>query len=111
MLNYGLPLLDIRWSRSVFEGEGLVVGWNLYNGILMFICLLACIDKPIRRQGDRFPLGLVACLEVEGTEYWGITNDVSEQGRACCSTTLAQARERSTDDCGCPSTTWSCPSS
>jgi cellulose synthase (UDP-forming) len=80
ILNYGLPLLDIRWSRSLFEGESLMLGWNLYNGILMFICLLACIDKPIRRQADRFPLGLVACLEVQGTEYWGITNDVSEQG-------------------------------
>lgn len=46
----------------------------------MFICLLACIDKPIRRQADRFPLELVACLELGGKESWARTNDVSEQG-------------------------------
>ncbi|MCP9786350.1 glycosyltransferase [Cyanobium sp. N5-Cardenillas] len=89
VLNYGLPLVDIRWSRSVFEGEGLMVGWNLYNGILMFICLLACIDKPIRRQADRFPLELVACLELGGKEYWGVTNDVSEQGASLVLNTAA----------------------
>ena len=89
VLNYGLPLLDIRWSRSVFEGEGLMVGWNLYNGLLMFICLLACIDKPVRRQADRFPLELAACLELGGKEYWGTTNDVSEQGASLVLNTAA----------------------
>ncbi|WP_245552520.1 glycosyltransferase [Cyanobium gracile] len=80
VMNFGLPLLDIRWFRPVFEGESLMIGWNLYNALLMFICLLACIDRPIRRQADRFPLELVACLEMDGKQYWGVTHDVSEQG-------------------------------
>lgn len=79
-LELWIAMLDMRWSRSVFEGESL---------------MLACNDKPIRRQAERFPLGLVACLEVEGTGYRGLTNEGSEQGRA---------------GCGCPDTTWGCPS-
>jgi cellulose synthase (UDP-forming) len=66
-----------------------MVGWNLYNGLLMFICLLACIDKPVRRQADRFPLELAACLELGGKEYWGTTNDVSEQGASLVLNTAA----------------------
>ncbi len=84
---YALPLLDVRWYRSPFEGEGLMLSWNLYNGLLMLVCLLACIDKPVRRQTDRFPLELIACLELQGQEFWGVTGDVSEQGAGLLLTT------------------------
>jgi cellulose synthase (UDP-forming) len=87
LVRYLLPLLDIRWARPIFEGESLMVAWNLYNGLLMVICLLACIDKPVRRQVDRFPLELIACLEMGGKQYWGVTNDVSEHGAGLLLTT------------------------
>ena len=79
---YGLPLLDPSWLRSPFEGEGIMVIWTLYNGGLMLVCLLACIDQPVRRECDRFPLETVACLRAQGQSWWGVTSDVSEQGAA-----------------------------
>lgn len=79
---YGLPLLTPSWLRSPFEGEGIMVTWTLYNGLLMLVCLLACIDQPVRRECDRFPLATVACLRAEGQVWWGVTSDVSEQGAA-----------------------------
>lgn len=87
LTRYALPLLDVRWHRFPFEGEGLMLGWNLYNGLVMLICLLACIDKPVRRQTDRFLLELIACLEVQGEEFWGVTGNVSEQGAGLLLTT------------------------
>ncbi|QEY32463.1 glycosyltransferase [Synechococcus sp. RSCCF101] len=84
---YGVPLLDVRWYRSPFEGEALMLAWNFYNALLMGVCLLACVDKPVRRRTDRFPLELISCLELDGREFWGVTGDVSEEGAGLLLTT------------------------
>lgn len=54
--------------------------WNIYNFMLMTVCLFACIDQPIRRRFERYPYQTIACLEVEGRKLWGMTQDLSEGG-------------------------------
>jgi cellulose synthase (UDP-forming) len=63
-----------------FEGEALMLGWNVYNGVIALVCLLACLDRPIRRRCDRFPLRHIARLQVGDRIWWGITADLSEEG-------------------------------
>ncbi|MEA5441563.1 glycosyltransferase [Cyanobium gracile] len=77
---YGLPLINPAWMRSPFEGEEVMLAWNAYNALIIFICLLACIDRPVRRRHDRFPLETIARLRIGGQEVWGVTQDVSESG-------------------------------
>jgi cellulose synthase (UDP-forming) len=80
LLLYGAPLLNPAWGRSRFEGESLMLAWNLYNAWVMLTCLLACIDRPIERGADRFPLEQIVRLDLGGTQMWGVTTDISEQG-------------------------------
>ena len=81
-MRYLLPLLTTglgTW-RPTYEGEGLMLGWNLYNALVMAVALLACIDKPIRAGSDRFPIARIACLTVDGQPLWGTTTSLSEEG-------------------------------
>ena len=64
------------------RGTGLMLGWNVYNGLVLAVALLACIDQPMRRASDRFPIERVGCLRLGGQEHWGRTRDLSEQGAA-----------------------------
>ena len=79
-MRYGLPLIDQSWMRSPFEGEEVMLAWNLYNALIIFICVLACIDKPVRRRHDRFPLETIARVRIGTQDGWGVTQDVSESG-------------------------------
>ncbi len=80
VLFYGLPLVLPSWSRQPFEGEGLMLAWNLYNAWVVLTCLLACVDRPVARQSDRFPLQRIARLRLGDQELWGTTTEVSESG-------------------------------
>ena len=80
LVRYGLPLIDPSWMRSPFEGEEVMLAWNIYNALIIFICVLACIDRPVRRRHDRFPLETIARLRIGTQEAWGVTQDVSESG-------------------------------
>jgi len=77
---YALPLIDPSWMRSSFEGEEVMLAWNVYNAIIIFVCVLACIDRPVRRKHDRFPLETIACLRIGSQVAWGVTKDISEGG-------------------------------
>ncbi|WP_126148041.1 glycosyltransferase [Synechococcus elongatus] len=79
-LRYVAPLLSPYFVRPSFEGEALMMIWNFYNAMLMSICLFACVDQPIRRRFERYPYQAVACLEVNGHKFWGMTQDLSEGG-------------------------------
>lgn len=80
VLRYIAPFLSPYFVRSPFEGEGIMMIWNLYNAMLMVVCFSACIDQPIRRRFERYPYQTVACLEVDGRKLWGVTLDLSEGG-------------------------------
>jgi cellulose synthase (UDP-forming) len=84
VVRYVLPLLTSGLSnwRPIYEGEGLMLTWNLYNALVIAVALLACIDQPIRRTTDRFPIRRIGCLTLDGRPLWGTTADLSEQGAA-----------------------------
>jgi cellulose synthase (UDP-forming) len=100
VVRYLGPLLDSGLSlwRPGYEGEVLMLSWNLWNGLVLAVALLACIDQPVRRSTDRFPIQRIGCLEQNGQRYWGRTNDLSEEGcqfqLQCPSTTLAAGPAR-----------------
>jgi cellulose synthase (UDP-forming) len=82
LLRYVLPLLDpgvVGW-RPIYEGEALMLSWNLYNGLVVAVAVLACIDRPNRRATDRFPIARIGYLELAGRTLWGTTRDLSEEG-------------------------------
>jgi cellulose synthase (UDP-forming) len=66
--------------RSSFEGEEVMLAWNVYNATVVFVCVMACIDLPVRRKHDRFPLETIACLRIGSQVAWGVTRDLSEGG-------------------------------
>jgi cellulose synthase (UDP-forming) len=84
VVRYLLPLLGSGLNdwRSVYEGEGLMLLWNLYNALVIGVALMACIDQPIRRATDRFPIRRIGCLLHNGQALWGSTVDLSEEGAA-----------------------------
>ncbi|MFM7652146.1 MAG: glycosyltransferase [Vulcanococcus sp.] len=81
-VRYLTPLLDVGLSlwRPGYEGEVLMLSWNLWNGLVVAVALLACIDQPVRRSTDRFPIERIGCLEQNGRRWWGTTTDLSEEG-------------------------------
>ena len=81
VLRYVLPQLDLLsgWRPS-YEGEALMLGWNLYNALVLTVAVLACIDQPGRRATDRFPINRIACFSSGNDLYWGTTLDLSEEG-------------------------------
>lgn len=82
LLRYVLPLLvaaPAGWTTS-YEGEGLMLSWNVYNAMVLAIAALACIDQPNRRTTDRFPIRRIGSLSSDGQQAWGTTLDLSEQG-------------------------------
>ncbi len=81
-LRYVLPLVDpvINGWRPFYDGEALMLGWNLYNALVLVVSLLSCIDRPSRRRTDRFPLQRIACFDTGAQPIWGTTVDLSEQG-------------------------------
>jgi len=79
VIRYVLPALGILPRDSLeFEGEGVILGWNLYNALVLSVALLACIDKPVQAGADRFPIQHVARLELDGHQYWGTTRAMAE---------------------------------
>ncbi len=84
LLRYALPLLLDGQSpgHADYEGESLMLSWNIYNAIVMAVALLACIDQPVRRASDRFPIQRIGHLHLNGQTIWGRTADLSETGAA-----------------------------
>lgn len=82
LFRFAIPLAlstSNAW-RPTYEGESLMLTWNIYNGIVLAVTFIACIDRPIRRATDRFPIRRIGRLLVGGRELWGTTVDLSEEG-------------------------------
>ena len=80
-IRYVLPALDLLpRDRIEFEGESVILAWNIYNAIVLSVALLACIDQPLPSGVDRFPIQQVARLDLNGAVFWGSTRTLSEDG-------------------------------
>lgn len=78
-LRYLLPALDLLpRDRVEFDGESVILGWNIYNALLLCVALLACIDQPVDASACRFPIRQVARLGFGDRSLWGITRFLSE---------------------------------
>ncbi|MFM7675609.1 MAG: glycosyltransferase family 2 protein [Synechococcus sp.] len=97
LLRYVLPGLGFGPDSFSFEGESLMLGWNLYNGAIALVALLACLDRPNQRLWDRFPLRRIVRLEFGDRCWWGMTRNLSEGG---VSVELQEENDHSWDDDG-----------
>jgi cellulose synthase (UDP-forming) len=54
-VRYLMPLLPIPLVLSLpsYTGEDLMLAWNLFNGVMITVCLLCSIDQPVLRNGAR----------------------------------------------------------
>jgi len=103
LVRYGLPALnpDALPNRPSYEGEGLMLAWNIYNGWLILVSLLACIDPPLRPGDERFPLQLIGKLTLNGQSLWGHTQNLSESGAGLrLSSRTASGTSLQPGDCG-----------
>ena len=82
VMRYVIPLVTFGLGpwRPTYEGEALMLAWNLFNALVVLVALLSCIDQPIRRATDRFPIQRIGCLTLNGEQLWGTTTDISEEG-------------------------------
>ena len=82
VMRYLLPLLasGLNSWRPTYEGEALMLSWNLYNALVVMVALLACIDKPIEAATDSFPIQRIGCLTINERTLWGTTAMISEEG-------------------------------
>jgi len=82
VVRYAIPVLsgDATGDRMLYEGEPLMLGWNLYNGLVVAVALMAGIDQPTRRNTDRFPIRRIGRLTLSDRQLWGTTGDLSEGG-------------------------------
>ena len=82
VMRYVLPMLP-SWEGGLtptYQGEGLMLLWNLSNGALLLVCLLCCIDQPVQRRGDRLPIVRECRLELGGYRGRGESINFSESG-------------------------------
>lgn len=84
IVRYTLPLLGAGLSgwQPGYEGEGLMLAWNIFNALVILLALLACIDQPVRRATDRFPIRRIGCITQQRQRWWGTTEDLAETGAA-----------------------------
>lgn len=78
-IRYLLPAFDLLpRDRVEFDGEAVILSWNIYNAIVLCVAVLACIDQPVPAAADCFPIQQVARLDLGETCFWGITRMLSE---------------------------------
>jgi c-di-GMP-binding flagellar brake protein YcgR len=63
--------------------------WTIYNFSLVSVALLCCIEKPSRRNSERFKLEYIVGISThfDNLTYWGVTQDISESGISIAVTT------------------------
>jgi c-di-GMP-binding flagellar brake protein YcgR len=63
--------------------------WTIYNFSLVSVALLCCIEKPSRRNSERFKLEYIVGISTpfDNLTYWGVTHDLSETGVSIAVTT------------------------
>jgi len=64
-IRYLLPALDLlSLERLEFDGELVILAWNIYNAVVLCVAILACIDQPIPASAQHFPIQQVVRLDL-----------------------------------------------
>lgn len=82
VMRYLLPLLasGLHAWRPIYEGEALMLSWNVYNALVVLVAILACIDRPLDAAADSFPIQRIGSLTLGPQTLWGRTATISEEG-------------------------------
>ena len=84
LFRFGAPILYPGFQAYPVQSEGqeVMIVWTIYNFSLVSVALLCCIEKPSRRNSERFKLEYIAAISTpfDNPSCWGVTHDISETG-------------------------------
>ena len=84
LFRFGAPILFPGFQAYPVQSEGqeVMLIWTIYNFSLVSVALLCCIEKPSRRNSERFELEYIVGISTpfDDLTYWGVTHDLSETG-------------------------------
>jgi cellulose synthase (UDP-forming) len=84
LFRFGAPILFPGFQVYPVQSEGqeVMIIWTIYNFSLVSVALLCCIEKPSRRNSERFKLEYIVGISTpfDSLTYWGVTHDLSETG-------------------------------
>jgi c-di-GMP-binding flagellar brake protein YcgR len=65
--------------------------WTIYNLSVVLVALLCCIEKPFRRNSERFMADYIVRISAPSHDLtcWGATREISETGASIAVTTEA----------------------
>ena len=88
---FGAPILFPGFQVYPVQSEGqeVMILWTIYNFSLVSVALLCCIERPSRRNSERFNLEYIVGISTpfDDLTYWGVTHDLSETGVSMAVTT------------------------
>jgi len=91
LFRFGAPILFPGFQAYPVQSEGqeVMLIWTIYNFSLVSVALLCCIEKPSRRNSERFELEYIVGISTpfDDLTYWGVTHDLSETGVSIAVTT------------------------
>ncbi len=91
LFRFGAPILFPGFQAYPVQSEGqeVMIIWTIYNFSLVSVALLCCIEKPSRRNSERFKLEYIVGISTpfDNLTYWGVTHDLSETGVSIAVTT------------------------
>jgi|694.fasta_scaffold59303_4 c-di-GMP-binding flagellar brake protein YcgR len=63
--------------------------WTIYNLSVVIVALLCCIEKPFRRNSERFSADYIVKISAQSQDLfcWGATREISETGASIAVTT------------------------
>lgn len=92
LIRFGAPILFPAFLAYPVQSEGqeIMIIWTIYNFSVVLVALLCCVEKPYRRNSERFTVDLIARLSSsEGITCWGATREISETGASLAITTAS----------------------
>jgi hypothetical protein len=76
LFRFGAPILFPGFQVYPVQSEGqeIMIIWTIYNFSLVSVALLCCIEKPSRRNSERFNLEYIVRISTpfDNLTYWGL---------------------------------------
>ena len=91
LIRFGAPILFPSFQAYPAESEGqqIMILWTIYNLSVVLVALLCCIEKPFRRNSERFFVDYIVRISSPSHDFtcWGATREISETGSSIAVTT------------------------
>jgi cellulose synthase (UDP-forming) len=93
LIRFGAPILFPGFLAYPVQSEGqeIMIIWTIYNFSVVLVALLCCVEKPYRRNSERFSVDIIARITSaeHGLTCWGATREISETGTSISITTVS----------------------